>query len=324
MVNLFRRMRGFTLIELLVVIAIIAILIGLLLPAVQKVREAAARAQCSNNLKQISLATINCADTHQGKLPGDAGCYPVLIAGGSPNNGDGGVMFHILPFIEQQNLYNSTLGASPGWGGSSRRNGDQALTYSQWNSAQLSNTLVKSYVCPSDPTLGTQWSGNYAVSSYGFNGQVFTQAAAPSAGQGGGTWGTQRNYPSYITDGTSNTMAYTEKEITQYLIPYSGQLPDQGMNYYPDWGPILFSSFEPSGKFGPAIMPVFNPKMGCNATGQGTGGCAPGYSPSTGHTGGIMVGMFDGSVRLVGQGISQTTWWSIITPQAGDIQGPDW
>jgi prepilin-type N-terminal cleavage/methylation domain-containing protein len=334
--KLVRRLRGFTLIELLVVIAIIAILIGLLLPAVQKVREAAARTQCSNNIKQISLACINCADTHQGILPGDAGAYPTFIAGGTPYNGDGGVFFHMLPFVEQENLYKACLGPEPTWGGSSDRNGLQQLTYCQWtqfpgtSNYVVAQSYVKSYLCPSDPTLGTQWSGNFAVSSYGFNGQVFTQAICLPASVGT-TWGTQRHYPAYISDGTSNTLAFTEKEITQYGVPYAGNLPDQGMNYYPDWGPSLFSpDYEPSGTAGPgntppaAAYPIFQPKMGCNKTNQGTGGCAPGYSPSTGHTGGIMVGMFDGSVHLAAQGISPTTWWYAITPNAGDILGPDW
>src|SRR3954452_6313664 len=101
------RVRGFTLIELLVVIAIIAILIALLVPAVQKVREAAARAQCQNNLKQMSLGLINCADTYKGKLPPSVGLYP---SNGSPapQNGDGGLLLHLLPFIEQKNVYQGT------------------------------------------------------------------------------------------------------------------------------------------------------------------------------------------------------------------------
>src|SRR6516165_3397113 len=106
-IHLLRFWRAFTLIELLVVIAIIAILIGLLLPAVQKVREAAARMSCSNNLKQIDLATINCADAHQGLLPPGLGLYPIPLP--SPSNGSGSVFFHILPYAEQANLYNTTF-----------------------------------------------------------------------------------------------------------------------------------------------------------------------------------------------------------------------
>src|SRR5947209_15224979 len=95
--------RGFTLIELLVVIAIIAILIGLLLPAVQKVREAAARTKSSNNIKQIVLGTHNYNDAFQGKLPAltDVGVPPSSPSGsGLPS-----LFFNILPYIEQDNIY---------------------------------------------------------------------------------------------------------------------------------------------------------------------------------------------------------------------------
>src|SRR4051812_6683239 len=107
-----RRRNGFTLIELLVVIAIIAILIGLLLPAVQKVREAAARSKSSNNIKQIALAVHNYNDANGGKLP------PLTDVGTSPPAPTGlglqSFFFNILPYIEQDNVYRVFNKATPG------------------------------------------------------------------------------------------------------------------------------------------------------------------------------------------------------------------
>src|SRR5271163_3269244 len=93
----FPRKRGFTLVELLVVIAIIAVLIGLLLPAVQRVRESAARVKCCNNLKQVGLATRNCNDQN-GRLPPQTG--PFANAYYAP------LFFHLLPYLEQSNIWN--------------------------------------------------------------------------------------------------------------------------------------------------------------------------------------------------------------------------
>src|SRR5947207_893799 len=98
-----RQSRGVTLPEVIVVIAIIAVLIGLLLPAVQKVRERAARVECQNNLKQIVLSFHNAADANEGKLPPGIGWYPG--PGPTPGNAYGPALFHLLPCIEQESLW---------------------------------------------------------------------------------------------------------------------------------------------------------------------------------------------------------------------------
>ncbi len=146
------RCRGFTLIELLVVIAIIAILIGLLLPAVQKVREAAARAKCQNGIKQLGLATQNINDTY-GLLPPFAApdaVTAITLPGGAPYVGKNySAMGWYLPFIEQQNIFNQMS-----------LNGYAGGQYFQ---------AIKLLICPSDTTNanGMNMTTNGGANSWG-------------------------------------------------------------------------------------------------------------------------------------------------------------
>jgi prepilin-type N-terminal cleavage/methylation domain-containing protein len=281
---------GFTLIELLVVIAIIAILIGLLLPAVQKVREAANRSTCQNNLRQIALAAINCTDTNSGIMPPGLGIYPSRNY--APNNGQGGVLFHILPYIEQNNLYTQSLRTDDD------RNG-YLPTYTQWGVAQ---TRVKTYICPSDYTNNPS---DNLLASYAYNGQVFFLSY--SGGWGNGV----KRFPAYIQDGSSQTIFFTEKMARAYGT--DGWAPGGNQNYWPDWGPAIADTADGGQPSGAAAIFQIQPKP------NGAGNRA-----STPHSGAILAAMGDGSVRGVNQGVSPGTWWSALTANVGDVLGSDW
>jgi prepilin-type N-terminal cleavage/methylation domain-containing protein len=284
-VRLLRRWRGFTLIELLVVIAIIAILIGLLLPAVQKVREAAARIQCANNLKQMSLATVNNADTHQGVLPPGDGLYPVQMR--TPYNSYASVFFHNLPYIEQDNAYKATLYPYDPHG----QNGNN-LTYTPfWNNLHAN---VKTYVCPADPSATNTSGWNSGTLSYAYNAQVFPI-----------DWNPRNRYPASLQDGTSNTIMFTDQ-----MAACTG--------FWPDWGPSIVDASWPQ-PTGPASM--FKVQILGTSCPFSSGSQYVAVSP---HKVGINVGLADGSVRFVSQGVNPNTWWAAMTIQGGEVLPSDW
>jgi prepilin-type N-terminal cleavage/methylation domain-containing protein len=190
-----KRWRGFTLIELLVVIAIIAILIALLVPAVQKVREAAARTQSQNNLKQIGIAVHAVNDQYK-KLPNTIGWFPAQGPNQTWSNwyhtnpsNYGSLFWFLLPYIEQQGIYN-------------KYNPPQ-----QW-----SFPPVATFIAPGDPSApanGAQPWGNSGASSYASNIYVFS---SPSQGPGGNSAG--RIPTVFRSDGSSNTIIMSERYAT--------------------------------------------------------------------------------------------------------------
>jgi hypothetical protein len=133
-----RKRRGFTLMQLLVILALLLVLLGILLAAVARVRVASERIVSQSNMRQLVIATINCAETHEGRLPpGPANWYPGK--GLVNNNGYGPCLFHILPYIEQEPLYKSTH----------TKVGDTAV-YASWEAAGKS---IKLYMAEGDPTF---------------------------------------------------------------------------------------------------------------------------------------------------------------------------
>jgi prepilin-type N-terminal cleavage/methylation domain-containing protein len=292
---------GFTLVELLVVIGIIAILLALLLPAVQKVREAAARLQSMNNLKQLAVAASNFASTHDNRLPNVAG-PPHSV------NPRQSVLFVLLPYVEQENIYRSYL-----------------------NKPQAAEEVVKTFISPADPSIALlKW--RTGVSSYAANAQVFT--GGPS-------------YQSTFADGTSNTILfgehYADCNNTIYLYAWSqvsrtgsrratfadgGWLVDRSANPgddYPETSgppPVSVAAFGKNWTFQAAPSPTLPPDPGADFPNMPRG-C---YSTlaNTPHRSGMLVALADGSARMIAASVSPPVYWGAVTPASGEILGAEW
>lgn len=317
-----RRWRGFTLIELLVVIAIIAILVGLLLPAVQKVREAAARSQSQNNLKQMVLALHNFGDANQTQFPPGYGVFPIGSGGwAQAGSAEGTIFYHMLPYLEQQNMYNF---GQTSWSG-------KLSMQLEW--ANLPR-VVKTYMAPADPTIPGSGSIDYV--SYQANAMALCQP-------NGGTYWANARMPATFQDGTSNTIFFAESFAITGNGGQNGPGSSTGWTYY--WA----SRYEgcTQGNYGAPnyLANIYNgtyPYTQANlyAYPFTTPGTPPSkilvYGPSNPATpfneclpnaltsAGIIVGMGDGSVRIVAQGVSVLTWYLANNPQDGLPLPNDW
>ncbi len=283
-----KRRAAFTLIELLVVIAIIAVLIGLLLPAVQKVREAAGRVQTFSNLRQMVLAAQNFHDTND-HFPSALG-----RVASDPNSGDDyAVNTQLLPFIEQNNLYNTV----------------NPQANSTWP-----NAIIPVFLSPLD---ATSRNGSGILGAGAGNIAVNFQVVGNSAGQSktSAMMRVDRSLRNSFPDGTSNTIFFG----TKYAICGKGGS---------EWAVIVLS---PWTLILPATDGAYFGVYLPNAAGVGTTFqaqptatvCNPDYAQALTEAG-LQVALVDGSCRMVSSGISGLTWRNALLPNDGQSLGSDW
>ena len=307
--RIFRAPRpGFTLIELLVVIAIIAVLIGLLLPAVQKVREAAARSQCSNNLKQIGLALHNYHGSSNGQFP------PGWVGNGAAPRLSYGWPTFILPHMEQDNLYNRI---SPG---------TRPLGTVFTADLPTLQVPVKTFRCPSDPE-GTRGAGinDNRPFTRAVSGQSVYIAKSNYPGNAGDYTGNRGCGPGIfyqdsttritdITDGTSNTLLVGERDSGdiqngtvrgRYAALIAGMSTAAGENGN-------------AGTNGLVGWTYYQPMTGTNGTLTTPAACF-----GSQHTGGMNAMLCDGSVRFLSFSVpwGDTSGGAGIAPQVFNMLG---
>lgn len=307
---------GFTLIELLVVIAIIGVLIGLLLPAVQKVRDAAARLQCTNNLKQIGLAMMNYESTYNRFPAGyldNMTTNPVnATATTNPDPIIGwGWGALILPYLEQESLYKSI--------------NINSITMNNTSAAAIAfrKTVIKGFLCPSDDTglntftiSGTGGNFELAKSSYaGINGQGELADFDSALGLGMLLRGRGVSIAE-VTDGLSNTLFVGERSSKSAkqavgtlpgVCTWVGALPGGDLDGETPALYILGWTGDPSSPAKPNIPEpdgFFHPE-----------------SITSKHSGGVNFLFGDGSVRFITDSINGQTWVKLGTRQGGEVAG---
>jgi prepilin-type N-terminal cleavage/methylation domain-containing protein len=311
-----KRHAAFTLIELLVVIGIIAVLISLLLPAVQAAREAARRTQCANNLKQILLAIHNFGINNKDQLPPVNYVYPIVSQSTAPDSpqvaATGSGHFAILGFLEQGNVFYNCLNCT------------QNPPSCGFTAAQLIPLNV--FWCPSDPTSnvdlanGGSLAGKIATCNYSYNLVLF---GANGSFQ---VWGKPSPFTiGTIPDGSSNTIGFVEQSA-YYPNQQGNPDPTTGTNeFYTSWPfPAYYNTFGPHWPNPDELPGQLNftalyalPQCGVTPSGADPNKC------QSYHPGLMNVGLMDGSVRAIKASINQQVWTVLLIPNDGGIVSSD-